>query len=215
MPLRSERSPAPFRYSVRSGWIVALALACGAALAPSAVAAPLTAERYAGLDTVYQALEGIDEDAKDLKTAFAPAREACAKLDSSDLLLAAARKQCRSLFKLILLEDPSCPTRARCLQQFREVRRLTEQVIADSREINGAVENVVGTKRCRAFLRSDRAEIAGFGRLVTAYKRVEAALKSKSRSRLRTALRKLEATPGPGTSDDTSERKFREECPSG
>ena len=214
MPRRSE-SPARLRCRVRSGPITLLVLACGAMFAPSASAAPLTAERHAGLDPVYQALEGIDEDAKDLETAFAPARAACAKLDASDLLLGAVRKQCRSLFKLILLEDPSCPNRSRCLVQFREVRRLTEQVIADSREVNGAVENGVDTKRCRVFLRAGRSELAGFERLVTAYRRVETALKSRSKARLRTALRKLEKTPGPRDADDSGDRKFREECPSG
>jgi len=215
MPRRSERSPARRFGRVRSGWITLLVLACGATFAPTASAAPLTAERYAGLDSVYQALEALDEDAKDLATALAPARKACAALDSSDLLLGAARKQCRSLFKLLLLDDPTCPNRSRCLQQFREVRRLTEQVIAYSREFNGAIENVVATKRCRVFLRADQKELDGFRRLVTAYKRVEAALKSKSRSRIDTALRKLRAVPEPGSSDDTSDRKFREECPSG
>jgi len=215
MSRRSERSPARGKRRVRSGCITFLVLAGVATFAPSAVAAPLTAKRYAGLDSVYQALEAIDNDAKNLATAFAPARKACDKLDSSDLLLGAARTQCRSLFKLILLDDPSCPNRSRCLVQFREVRRLTEQVIADLRELNAAIENVVGTKRCRVFLRADRQEIAGFERLVTAYKRVEAALKSKSKSRLSTALRKLRAVPEPSSSDDTSERKFREECPSG
>lgn len=168
MPRRSERSAARRRHPVRSGWLTVLALACGATFAPSALAAPLTAERYAGLDSVYQAFESLDEDAKDLETALAPARQACAALDASDLLLGAARKQCRSFIKLLLLDDPSCPNRTRCLLQFREVRRLTEQVIADSRELNGAIENVVATKRCRVFLRTDRAEIVGFQRLVTA-----------------------------------------------
>ena len=173
------------------------------------------AERHAGLDAVYQAFEALDDDAKDLATALAPARRACDRLDSSDLLLGAARAQCRSALKLILLDDPSCPTRTRCLQQFREVRRLTEQVIADSRELNGAIENVVSTKRCRIFLRSDRAEIAGFERLVRGYQRVEAALKTTSKARVRAALRKLEAIPEPSGSDDTSKRTFRDECPSG
>ena len=216
MPRRSERSPARGTRRVRSGWITLVVLTGVATLAPSAVAAPpLTAERYAGLDAVYQAFEALDENAKDLEAAFAPARKACDQLDSSDLLLGAARAQCRSLLTLILLDDPPCQNRTRCLVQFREVRRLTERVIADSRELNAAIENVVGTKRCRVFLRSDRQEIAGFERLVVAYKRVEAALKSKSKARIRAALRKLKATPGPATSDDTSERTFREECPSG
>lgn len=215
MPSSSHRSRERLRYLVRTALATTVVVALAGAFAPGASAAPLTPERYAGLDAVYQALDALDGGARDLAAALAPARAACVKLDRSDRLLGPARAQCQSLFKLILTKNPTCANRTRCLTQFRAVRRLTEKLIADTRALNTAIASTVTTQRCRTFLRSDAKEIMGFERLVTAYERVESALVARSAPRLRSALRKLEAVPAPGAgSDDTSEREFRKECAS-
>jgi hypothetical protein len=193
--------------------VTALVVAGGAAVAPAALAAPLTPARYAGFDSLYQPLEAIDENTKNLGAALAPARQACEKLDASDPLLRAARKQCRPLFLLLAAPNPTCANRSRCRQQFRAVRRLTQAVMVHTRALNKVIASTVATERCRAFLRTDAKTLMQFRRIVTAYKRVEAALAVGSEARLRTALRKLSALPSPGSGPD-DDRTFRGECPS-
>lgn len=211
MPRRSKRPGSHRRCSAQTALLTILAMAVSAAFAPSALAAPLTPERYAGVDSVYQALMDVGGDETSLAVALAPARKACAALDTSDPLLKAMRAQCAPLFKWFLRDHPTCSNGTHCLREFRAVRRLTEDVIAKSRAFNQAVARYVGTKRCRTFLRSDAREIRGYEALVRAYRRVEAALVAKDESRIRDAIRKYKKVPLYGN-DDVGDKKFPEEC---
>ena len=113
---------------------------------------PLSAKRYAQIESVYQAQLSSDtaETRAEVGRSLKTVGQACDRLDEGDRLLAAIRKTCgETLRALASLTETDCANQQACMRLFRRGIEAFDTMIASAHRADDVIEDAVDDERCR------------------------------------------------------------------
>ena len=184
MPAHTRVSSQPRARRHTPTWLVATVVLGGILLSVAVdevraqATTPLSAARFAALDTVYAMSVGIDAGT----TSFTAAKPVCEALDRADRLLAIHGTTCRDSLDFGLASEAfgACATPRGCGRGARRTRIALSRLIADFRRSNAIVAVEVPAGDCRTELTASRSLLRDVGKLRDALRLLERGIAARS-----------------------------------
>lgn len=185
---------------------------------PSAAHAqvPLTAERFAALDTALTEFIPLSA-ARVSSEDYDAARTACRSLDSADPLLNPLRKACTASVRYDKAFDAfaDCESRRRCFRTARRARIAVNAVIRRERDANGAAKAAGLVEACYSVLRTTRSQLRLLARTSDFLRLAQRVVRTQSRKLSRRLLRRgrsIDRAANKEPSATQQREDFREAC---
>jgi len=194
----------------------AVIVAAAASVALAQAPGPLSAARYAAIDSIKTAFIPVVDGGAGAD-GYPAVRRVCDTVDRSDRMLAIVRRDCLTGLQLFTATDSAqtCQSPRACGRVWGTIRGAMTQLIGSDRALNDVLAAEVPAGPCRTLLRTSRATLRSAQNVRNAARDIQRGYNANNRAIVRRASKRFASlSPESGHNSTATQRRdrFRRVC---